>query len=65
MTATFYYSDTLTQWRIAAQCLDKLTEAAIETRDELIAKKESQMKNIQLLAGVLNGLPKSDISPEA
>lgn len=36
--------------------MDKLLEAAKETRDELAAKKEIEMKNLHLLANALNGL---------
>ncbi|XP_067944064.1 uncharacterized protein [Watersipora subatra] len=54
--------DIISQWKVCIQCLDKLTEAAVETRDELIEKKESQMKNIHALASVLNGMSQANPS---
>ena len=50
----------MTQWKVCIQCLDKLTEAAIETKTELTEKKGSQMKNIQVLASALNGISKAE-----
>lgn len=64
MPPTIFYRDTLKRWHIRIQCIDKLTEAAIEMRDELIQQKESQMKNIHMLAGALNGLSESAVTPE-
>lgn len=54
------YRETVTRWRVQIQCLDKLTEAAEEIRDELSEQKESQMKNIHLLASALHGLSEGD-----
>lgn len=45
-----------TDYGVQQQVIEKLLEAAIETRDELIAKKESEMRNLNLLAEALNGL---------
>ena len=54
----------LRRWHVRHQCLERLTDAAKETRDEIIQKKESQMKNIHMLAGALNGLKDTGMSPE-
>lgn len=59
-----FFRDILTRWKVCILCLDKLVEAAVETRNELIESKEIQMRNIRLLAGALNGIANSNILPE-